>query len=174
MSYAQLSRHLALQTTSEVLVSFEEVERVLGRPLPESAVKHQAWWANTRSHSHAHAWLDAGWKTARLNLANRRVTFVRDPGRPRFEQTAPKLPALETKGMPEDTITLPLSALSNVAKRMLDREAEAAGGDRLEAVARLLHVGATARIMAEMDRYRVMSKPGTDSVDLIREDRDAR
>jgi hypothetical protein len=168
MSYSQLSRHLARQTTSEVPVSFEEVERVIGRPLPESAVKHQAWWANTRSHSHAHAWLDAGWRTARLNLAGKRVTFVRDPG----ASSAPRLFPATRQSAPvasEEAISLPLSALSNVTRRMLDEETEALGGDRLQALVELLHVGATSRILAQLERHRASQELGTDSVDLLRE-----
>jgi hypothetical protein len=42
-------------------MSFAQIEEVIGRDLPDSARRYQAWWANERSGSHvqARSWLDA-------------------------------------------------------------------------------------------------------------------
>lgn len=59
--------------------SFEEVERILDRALPNSAYRYNAWWANQNGagHSQTAGWLDAGWKTAALDLAAKTVRFER-------------------------------------------------------------------------------------------------
>lgn len=57
---------------------FTEVEDVLGVRLPESARNHLAWWANeTATHTHARAWIAAGFHTTNVNLPDERVSFVR-------------------------------------------------------------------------------------------------
>ena len=61
--------------------SFAEVEGVLGSSLPSSAYRHSAWWANQRdgNHSHALAWLTAGYQTSSVNLGAETLTFQRSP-----------------------------------------------------------------------------------------------
>ena len=49
----------------EAAFSFEQLEKPLSRKLPPSARTHRPWWGNEYSsgtHSHAQAWIDAGWK----------------------------------------------------------------------------------------------------------------
>ena len=57
--------------------SFGDVEDVLGFSLPLSARDHRPWWSNQRdgSHSHARAWLAAGYKTEDVNMEAQTVTF---------------------------------------------------------------------------------------------------
>jgi len=75
--YAPMMRFLTGQASDRVRLNFQEVERILGRPLPKSAGDYQAWWANDPTHSQAKAWLKAGWQTENLNLDGRTVEFVR-------------------------------------------------------------------------------------------------
>lgn len=57
---------------------FDEVAEVLGFNLPESAHKYPAWWANQEpGHSQTSGWRDAGWDTSKVDLASKRVRFVR-------------------------------------------------------------------------------------------------
>ena len=78
--YGPLRRHLESLPGDEWRATFSEIEAVLGASLPPSARNHQAWWSNDShgSHSHARAWLEAGWKTARLNLEAETVEFHRE------------------------------------------------------------------------------------------------
>ena len=63
---------------------FAEVERVLGFPLPASAHEYPAWWANQEpGHSQTRGWRDAGWETGRVDLAGKRLRFVRSRKRTR-------------------------------------------------------------------------------------------
>jgi hypothetical protein len=76
--YEPLPQFLTAGRTSATRLSFAEIERILGFKLPKSAYEHEAWWANNATgHSHARAWLDAGWRTENVDLAARKVTFQR-------------------------------------------------------------------------------------------------
>ena len=80
--YEALAAYLSRQRAGRVVLRFSEVERIIGRPLPPSAKKHRAWWANDPTHVQARwGWLRAGWKVARVDLRNEVVTFERmSPG----------------------------------------------------------------------------------------------
>ena len=77
--YDPLLVFLDAQSAAQLKLSFAEIERILGAPLPASARRHPAWWANERvgTHQHARAWLDAGYETRRLDLNSATVEFVR-------------------------------------------------------------------------------------------------
>jgi hypothetical protein len=76
--YEPLKSFLASARVGEVPMSFSEVERVIGKPLPPVARKHRAWWSNNPSNSViTHAWLDAGFKTERVDMASERLVFRR-------------------------------------------------------------------------------------------------
>lgn len=78
--YAPLRDHLLQLRTDRWHASFSEIEDILGFTLPNSAYKHQAWWANERhpkTHVQKKQWLQAGFGTDNLNLAKREVVFVR-------------------------------------------------------------------------------------------------
>jgi hypothetical protein len=79
--YAPLFNHLVELTGDEWRVTFDEIERVIGFNLPDSARIHRPWWANQGErggHSHALAWEMAGWKTRRVDMAGETLVFVRD------------------------------------------------------------------------------------------------
>ena len=76
--YEPLNQYLYAIEETRLRLSFAEIEKILERPLPESARKHAAWWANNPTgHSHCQAWYEAGWRTENLNLADQTVDFVR-------------------------------------------------------------------------------------------------
>jgi hypothetical protein len=57
--------------------TFAEISKILTFDLPSSAFKHQAWWANTKSHPHAKAWMDSGWEVDDVYLPTETVVFCR-------------------------------------------------------------------------------------------------
>ena len=73
--YHKLTEHLANFDEARWRASFEEIERVSGVPLPDSARTYQAWWAN-QMRSQSLSWQLAGWKAVDLDLKNEQVTFV--------------------------------------------------------------------------------------------------
>ena len=76
--YDPLRDHLLKQTLGEIVLSFTEIERLIG-PLPTSADRPQ-WWSNVRSPATSHvqreAWREAGYD-AFLLAGTRKVRFVR-------------------------------------------------------------------------------------------------
>ena len=77
--YRALHDYLKGLTVERIELTFGEIEKILGFPLPDSARKYGAFWANHHGGTHVWAtqWMDAGWRTEKPNLAAERVTFVR-------------------------------------------------------------------------------------------------
>ena len=78
-TYAALSSHLAGQpeNVTSLAMTFQDVERILGKELPRSAFEYRAWWANDSTKPQSVAWLDEGWRGNAINMAEGRLTFVR-------------------------------------------------------------------------------------------------
>lgn len=76
-AYASLADHLGSVSSDVLELSFAEIERIIGRPLPASARRHRAWWANdtTGAHSHASAWTGRGWNVGGVDLNAGTVWF---------------------------------------------------------------------------------------------------
>ena len=78
MKYAPLKAFLDRQTVSEIAMTFAEIEQTIGQALPSSASKYPAWWSNNPSNNvMTKAWLEAGFKTERVDLASQRLVFRR-------------------------------------------------------------------------------------------------
>lgn len=77
--YKPLCDHLKQCTERDVVMTFYDVEHIIGEHLPPSAWKHQAFWANnpTGHHSQCKAWIDAGYEVvdANKNTIEHRVHF---------------------------------------------------------------------------------------------------
>lgn len=78
----------------QVVLTFEELERALGSPLPPSARRHAAWWASAQYHA---KWADAGF-VASPRFAAGEVRFRRAGSLDRPAET-PSTPG-ETEGTP--------------------------------------------------------------------------
>ncbi len=77
--YEPLENYLDKKGFSEIPMTFSAIESVIGNNLPPSARKHRAWWSNNPSNSViTFAWLNAGYKTARVDLEREKLVFVRD------------------------------------------------------------------------------------------------
>jgi hypothetical protein len=87
--YDPLRRLLASRQLHEIVLTFGDVEKLVG-PLPPSARIHRAWWAND-SKVQAQAWRAAGWHVRRVNQSAGRVTFARgEVGGSRLEHRPPE------------------------------------------------------------------------------------
>ena len=78
--YDPLREHLERRSAARVSMTFQEIEQVLGSPLPRSARDHAAWWSNERSptaHVQKLAWQAAGYDVESVDRAHGRVIFVR-------------------------------------------------------------------------------------------------
>ena len=75
--YAGLHRHLSGLVEDEWTTTFVDVEAILERSLPRSARQRRPWWSNTRTHTQAKAWLDAGWRIRGVDTSRETLSFVR-------------------------------------------------------------------------------------------------
>jgi CBS domain-containing protein len=78
-SYSLLSVHLKSKgpTLTSLPITFQEIERILGKPLPRSAFEYRAWWVNDPMKPQSAAWLEEGWRAVAVNMNERQLTFVR-------------------------------------------------------------------------------------------------
>ena len=76
--YLPLYEHLASLEGREWQASFADIERILGFSMPKSAYSYPAWWSNGSGMPQSLMWLDAGWRTADLNLTGKTIHFLRD------------------------------------------------------------------------------------------------
>jgi hypothetical protein len=74
--YAPMYEELMRSNSDTVRFSFEELNRILDDPLPDSAYRYRVWW-NPNGHSHAEGWESIGWTVSSLDLSNERVEFVK-------------------------------------------------------------------------------------------------
>ncbi len=82
--YDPLSDYLRRQTAPEIRMSFEQIERVIGSKLPPKAQLHRAWWSNSPSNSvMTKAWLEAGYRSERVDIAARKLVFKKVRAAPR-------------------------------------------------------------------------------------------
>ena len=87
--YHRLYTHLLRRPAQSWRTTFREIESILGFRLPASARRHRPWWANQsggRGHSHALAWITAGWETAKVDMVGETLLFV-PRGQPKAIQT---------------------------------------------------------------------------------------
>lgn len=67
-----------LKTVSEsITLSFDEIEKIIGFRLPQSAYMYAAWWANDEFHSHSRVWINSGMyvKNVKVGIS---VTFSKN------------------------------------------------------------------------------------------------
>ncbi|MGO4363488.1 DUF7662 domain-containing protein [Terrabacter sp. RAF57] len=78
--YAALHRWLIARQEDSLSVTFDELEELLGFPLPTSCRHHVAHWHSYEGSAVARAIIDAGWKASRVSLANETLTLARVKG----------------------------------------------------------------------------------------------
>lgn len=75
--YDPLRNYLAARSGRELRMSFADIEAVLGFSLPAASKRQRAWWSNNPSNNvMTRAWLAAGYKSAEVDMAGERLTFV--------------------------------------------------------------------------------------------------
>jgi hypothetical protein len=129
--YQPLSQFLLKQSSNEVPMTFEQIERVIGEKLPRSATRHRAWWSNNPSNSViTFAWLDVGFRSEQVDMDGRKLVFrrverARSPGEERTELTPGRHPLI---GWMKGTLTVAPGV--DLAKPADPEWGEVAYGDR--------------------------------------------
>lgn len=95
--YAPLGEFLRNQSSAEICLSFREIETIIGTSLP-NAKGYAAWWSNNPFNNvMTRVWLDAGFKTEKVDVNHGRLVFRRtDPDAP--VQAAGRLTRVSRKG----------------------------------------------------------------------------
>lgn len=76
--YQALKDYLSHRTEARIPMTFAEIERIIGVPLPPSARRHRAWWSNNgRNNVMTRFWLEAGYRTTQVDVAGERLVFER-------------------------------------------------------------------------------------------------
>lgn len=77
--YGALQAHLNRRGGRPEMLTFEDIEDIIGKPLPVSATKHRSFWANDNQdhHSHARAWMGAGYRVSYVDRDEKVVRFER-------------------------------------------------------------------------------------------------
>jgi anion-transporting ArsA/GET3 family ATPase len=167
--YAPLQSYLSQRTESSVVMTYAEIESLLGRKLPPTAYgdHRRQWWANTETHSQALAWLRANRKT-KLDVAGDKVAFIRADASSKQSVAAQHISQ-------EARSEAWLQELAPAALRLLEDIAEEKDITLQEAAVELLNRAARQRRQATLDWFAANTLPSsTSSVDLIRADRDGR
>jgi DNA-binding transcriptional regulator YiaG len=78
--YQPLQTFLQRSDRIQVTLTFDEIEAVMGIPLPASARTQRAWWSNrSKGALQATAWMGAGYLVKELDLTREQVTFHKPP-----------------------------------------------------------------------------------------------
>ena len=164
--YEHLGDYLMEQRGDCCTLTFGKIEEIISASLPPSARQHRAWWANDGTHPQARSWMRAGWRSeGRPDIDKGQVRFVRSTresrpggGERRAQVIVRNLDAAVVAGLKERAKRSGVS-LEQELRTLLTR---AARPNRRE-------------LLAAADRIRAMT-PGrlTDSVSLLRADRDSR
>lgn len=66
-----------LKSPTFVVLTFAEIEQLIGEPLPDSARKHRPWWGNKDIDQarQCQAWMSVGWHVEKVDLAAQTVRF---------------------------------------------------------------------------------------------------
>jgi hypothetical protein len=73
--YSPLADFLRAQRRNEVPMTFAEIERIVGSPLPRSH-RYRSWWSNNSFNSvMTKVWLDAGFRSADVDIKRRKLVF---------------------------------------------------------------------------------------------------
>jgi hypothetical protein len=74
--YEPLKNYLQSTDSKLIIMTFKEIEAVLGFELPPSASKYQAWWDESSQHTQAYAWTGAGFRV-KPNFKEKKVDFIK-------------------------------------------------------------------------------------------------
>jgi hypothetical protein len=78
--YSPLGDFLRTQTLDSIPLSFADVAKIVGHPLPRSA-RYPAWWSNNETNNvMTKVWLDAGFRTEQVDIASEKLVFRRQRG----------------------------------------------------------------------------------------------
>ena len=77
--YHKLKQYFSKCSAASVTLTFREIEKLGGVPLPETARRSKQWWYPRKEYNRiAEAWITEGYYMKKLNLNDGKITFHRD------------------------------------------------------------------------------------------------
>jgi len=78
--YSRLGAFLQNSRNNTEVLSFRQIESIIGSVLPNSALVHREWWSNeinpNTKHIQCREWVNIGWKVDNVILGDK-VTFLK-------------------------------------------------------------------------------------------------
>jgi hypothetical protein len=74
--YSLLGEYLRLKDEKNLILTIEEIEKIIDDKLPKSALVYPEWWANDKTHIQGRCWLSVGYKTCEIRLG-KEVKFIK-------------------------------------------------------------------------------------------------
>ncbi len=167
-TYENLEKYLSSIITQSVPMTFAEIEKIVGRPLPPSAYKHRPWWSNNTANSAmTRAWIKAGWETSQVDMGARKLIFRRARRSSPAAIMQGSVHSLTITGLSSETIGH-LQQRANLTDQTLEKTAAALLAEHAKPSLRE-RVGLATRIRLSGTKLHHVDIPA-----LIREDRDSR
>ncbi len=178
--YGKLKDYLDASKDVSLDLTFQQIEQILGRPLPPSARSHRAWWSNNGDNNvMTRAWLAAGYETENVDMVNETLTFAYR-AKPQAQKmrvdTSLKVEDWASPGFVYQTMKKHTQLqLSPKAQEWLNMMRPDEGDREKFVIDSIEAMVAKAKRKAVIEKYSGLKiGAGSDSVDLIREDRDGR
>ena len=167
--YDPLKRYLSALPENGCMLTFSQIEEIIGAPLPPSARQHKSWWGNDSTHVQAQTWMSAGWMADPPQFDEETVLFRRG-------YFSPPTPSKKlTDGEHSQVIVRKLDTAVVAALKQRARRRGHSLEQELRAILTRAAAPERAELIAEADRIRAMTAgPLEDSVTLLRQDRDSR
>ena len=75
--FGPLADYLRAHNVSQIVLTFEDIESILGIPLCKSARTYDAYWRPSATHMLPNVYLETGYKITDIDLKNEKVCFIK-------------------------------------------------------------------------------------------------
>ena len=76
--YQPLTDYILDSQKDSLTLSFNDIEKILGFPLPASARRNRSDWTNTMTKTMPLSWLSIGYRSKNLDMENEFITFEKE------------------------------------------------------------------------------------------------
>ncbi|MTK13320.1 MAG: hypothetical protein F8N39_14915 [Clostridiaceae bacterium] len=74
--YELLMKYFESLHGNKVILTYDELEKIIGFKLPKSAYQYNAYWRESKTHTITRSWIENRWKITELKLG-KYVEFTR-------------------------------------------------------------------------------------------------
>lgn len=66
--YELLMKYFENLKCDKVILTYDDIENIIGFKLPKSAYQYSAYWGASKTHTITRSWIETGWKKTNLKL----------------------------------------------------------------------------------------------------------